>query len=169
MFPDNRYDSRYAAAGTVYVDAGAIAVDAIYGNLTASVSAYGLKVVQAQAAAGQPTSAPLVIEYSVADGAGNRASVYRAVHLACASTRATCASETMPGHLYCSINAEICVEAVPDVSPLVLAPPVVTLNGRAQVRLFVSCLVPIAMSVGLRKGLAKRLFNWSLNLSSIIF
>ena len=90
--------------GTPYVDAGASALDFIDGDVSALVSASGLKIVATAALGSEPTppGAPLFIQYNVVDFAGNAAvTANRRVELVCGTLGALCEDTDNPGAYYC--------------------------------------------------------------------
>ena len=109
-------------AGQVYEDAGAEAIDNTDGDISALVTTFGLKALQA--AASVPSADPHRLVYTAQDAAGNVATGVRLVRVVCAPPERDCGPEGSSG---CSV-AQVCVPQVqPPAAPP--PPPVVTLSG----------------------------------------
>ena len=85
-------------AGATFVDPGANAIDNVDGNLTAAVSRLGLRSLDTSL---PTTGDPQLIEYRVADAAGNIAVALRAVRVVCAPSERVCA-RAGGGAAFCS-------------------------------------------------------------------
>lgn len=95
--------------GEHYVDAGAVAVDAVDGDVSALISAAGL----ARVATGIPTltNTPFLVQYSTQDRAGNQAlPVARYVHVNYPDGSLAC--EFSGGGTYCSMSTTLCIETI---------------------------------------------------------
>lgn len=92
-------------AGTPYEDPGATAYDFIDKDLTAAISAHGLKAVKTRALSGRPTprAQPMLVQYAVSDAAGNAAEpAIRRVKLLCPRDSAVCQDDADEEQWYCS-------------------------------------------------------------------
>lgn len=116
----------------VYADPGWEALDDFDGNVSSMVSTFGLSSLQAAVASGGPTSpsAPISMQYSVADSFGNTANAVRLVHMVCYNGEQLCSRPD--GDIGCTVNgicdvlprAEVTVELA---SGQLLGPDVVFL------------------------------------------
>jgi hypothetical protein len=95
------------AVGAQYSDAGAIALDDVDGDVTASLSQAGLSLVSTSA----PTTpgSPFVVRYSATDSSGNFAEpASRHVCVLCAEHSRICTLDD--GTSYCSASGTKCLE-----------------------------------------------------------
>jgi hypothetical protein len=118
--------------GSVYLDAGAAAVDDLDGGVSSRISSYGLKAVNTL----EPTqpSQPHLIRYDVRDSAGNAAiTKTRRVFVVCPESQNLCQSSNDDDMWYCD-PLPGCLLA-PTVRPTrtVLPPPEIRLLGEARV------------------------------------
>jgi hypothetical protein len=93
--------------GAQYSDAGAIALDDVDGDVTASLSRAGLSLVSTIA----PTTPglPFVVRYSAHDSSGNVAEpAERHVYVLCVEQSGTCTLDD--GTSYCSVSSTECLE-----------------------------------------------------------
>ena len=121
--------------GSAYVDSGATADDAVDGNLTASVSQYGVKAVSTAAPTGP--SSPFVIQYRVADAAGNESRATRRVHVDCPSSEVVCTDASANALRFCSVLG-ICVPTLSTddtLDTIGASPPRIDLIGPAAVHI----------------------------------
>ena len=114
--------------GAQFTDAGAIALDAADGDVSASLSRSGLSLVSTSA----PTApgVPFVVRYSAHDSSGNMAEpVERHVEVKCAQHELPCS--LADGTTYCSVSDTQCIEPVPlqPVNSDNFVPPIVALVG----------------------------------------
>ena len=115
-----------APGGATYVDAGATAVDDTDGDLSNTITSFGLKALQAAPLV--PTATPPVVLYAASDAAGNAARAARRVLVRCTPPERDCAPEGVVG---CSV-AGVCVPRVaPPRPPAAL--PVMKLSGPREV------------------------------------
>jgi hypothetical protein len=122
------------AVGAQYSDAGAIALDDMDGDVTASVSRAGLSVVSTSA----PTAPglPFVVRYSAHDSSGNVAeAAERHVYVLCAEHSRACTFDD--GAAYCSVSSTECLEPSvrePEAGNRFIT-PTVTLLGPSEVEI----------------------------------
>jgi hypothetical protein len=122
------------AVGAQYSDAGAIALDDIDGDVTASLSRAGLSLVSTSA----PTApgVPFVVRYSAYDRSGNAAEpAERHVRVLCSQHSRTCTLED--GTAYCSVSSTECLEPSPlqAVAGSGFALPTISLIGPSEVEI----------------------------------
>jgi hypothetical protein len=95
------------AVGAQYSDAGAIALDDVDGDVTASLSRAGLSLVSTIVPT--PPGLPFVVRYSVHDSSGNVAQpAERHVYVLCAEHSQACTFDD--GAAYCSLSSTECLE-----------------------------------------------------------
>jgi hypothetical protein len=117
--------------GHEYHDAGATAVDDSDGDLTALVSAYGLKAVDTSA----PTAVnkPFVVQYEVSDRTGNVGKAARRVMVLCQSGESICEGGRAGVHS-CSVDG-VCVPSISEPAVIAAPPPSLVLQGPSTVTL----------------------------------
>ena len=121
----------YVRVGSVYSDAGALALDSTDGDVSASVSSSGLAWVTTSG----PTlpQNPFTVHYSARDSSGNTAEpVHRHVHVMCPDGRLLCTFAD--GAEYCSLSGALCIEPMsPPAGPSEPPPPSLSLVGPREV------------------------------------
>jgi hypothetical protein len=122
------------SVGAQYSDAGAIALDDVDGDVTASLSRAGLSLVTTIA----PTTpgVPFVVRYSAKDSSGNFAEpAERHVYVQCLEHSRTCTLND--GTSYCSVSSTECLEppARQAAAHSRLQLPKVTLIGLSEVEI----------------------------------
>ena len=115
-------------AGATYTDPGATAMDNVDGNITSSLSTYGIGAVSTAAPTG--TSSPFTITYNVQDSSGNAAVPgVRHVVVACKSPTILCTASD--GTLYCSTSGGLCIQSLTSTATTAASYPVIKLVGQA--------------------------------------
>ena len=143
--------------GQTYVDPGAAAVDNADGDLSAAVSAYGLKAVHTRAPT--PPARPYIVAYNVRDAAGNEAvPKTRRVYVVCPPDSLLC---ERPGAAtdawYCSVSGSVCVDGGAEEEQAATERVVVRLLGPAEVAIdgnatYVPCSGSVPLATKCERG-----------------
>ena len=130
LVKDCCFDKPYCSMmpGSTYTDPGATAIDAVDGNITSSLSTYGIGAVST--AAPTNASSAYIITYTVQDSSGNAAMPgIRHVVVACKAPTLLCSASDST--VYCSTSNGLCIQSVATIATTAAAAPTIKLVGQA--------------------------------------